>query len=151
MDNCEARRARRHIRRAQDLLGFGGTGLNFGGPNTNQDDEKKIPLADFRDDLKYTLFSHLDVESLGKLRETAKKVRVDEYLTTIAKDPEKIKEIARRKDYQLLRMVMIKLGSEGTTKVLMDEIKKNDDGMARLLLIPQVIPQAIPQFFAIPG
>ena len=87
------RRARRHLQRAQELLGFG-SNLNFGAGA--YDKKQKIRDSDsveqvfnydgLPEDVTYKVFSGLNGESLGKMRETGKKVRVDEYLKTIEDD-----------------------------------------------------------------
>ena len=152
----KARRARRHLRRAHELLGFGVNESNVDEPSTSQREtgdgetgpDKYPPKTkregfDFMDlptDMLEELFHRLDGTSLYKLLITAKKGDVNDYLQTLADDPRKLKEVADKRDKKLLRLVLMR-GSEECKKIaegeidLVEEVKNNNHEKVLLILI----------------
>ena len=106
-----ARRARRHLQRARDLLGFGYIDsshetrykMKFGGgygdpkskrqrntgsdETSNENEPKLFPYADLTPELKREIIKHLDGKSLKNLRQSAKNKDVQDYIEKMPKTP----------------------------------------------------------------
>ena len=87
------------------------------------------------------------------MSETAKKVRVDEYLKTIVENPKQLKEVAEKNDAKLLRMVMMHGPPEyiemaEDPQKLIEAVKNNQDDMVFLLLVMWGVTNELINFIA---
>ena len=139
MENREARRARRHLQRAQELLGFGMTGskLNFG---TGVDENSDVGIEKLSQDVMDVIFSNLsNDELLGKILQGGNHYLRKggfEYLKSEAK-----KNSQRLMDaVEMINKPMIKIlldcgfSSTQDTKILVRAIQKGDEQVVKLLI-----------------
>ena len=100
MENRDARRARRHLRRAQELLGFGGTisKLNFG-QGFEDIDVKTMK----------NIYSFMNGETLKNLKMTSRNglKGLEEYLQEQTKDPSALMKAVNNKDAHMVDLLLM--------------------------------------------